>query len=147
MCKFLKICAVILLLVACGDNNLSEMTIVTENGKVVYFVETAETKEEMSKGLMNRKALKKDSGMIFNVNEVHDIAIWMKDTYIPLDILFVSKKGKIIWMAENTVPLSTTLIRPEIDEQLSAVVEINAGDIKKHKIKLGDTVKHRIIKQ
>ena len=147
MFKLIKICAVLLFLTACNSGNqLSEMTINTENGSVSYFVENVETKEAMSKGLMGRKELKADSGMVFNVNKVFDIAMWMKDTYIPLDILFVNKNGKIIWIVENTVPLSTNLIRPNITEQLSVVIELNAGDVKKHNIKLNDTVTHKFIK-
>lgn len=148
MFKFLKLCVLAVLVSACSpkDENLSKMVVKTQNGDVVYMVESATTKEQMSKGLMDRKELREDSGMIFDVQGTEEIAMWMKDTYIPLDVLFVNSKGKIIWIEENAEPLSTTLIRPKVKEPMAVVIEINAGDVKKHAIKLGDIVTHELIK-
>ena len=148
MSKFLKICAIALLITACNsqDSNLSKMVVKTQKGDVVYMVESAVTREQMTEGLMNRKELRADSGMIFDVQGTEEIAMWMKDTFIPLDIIFVNPNGKIIWLKENAEPLSTTLIRPEVDEPMAAVIEVNGGDIKKHNIKLGDIVVHELIK-
>lgn len=146
--KMLKVCVLAVLLTACSpkDNKLSELTINTENGPVTYQVETAATKEEMSRGLMNRQQLAADSGMIFDLQGQQQIAMWMKDTLIPLDMLFVNQNGKIIWIFENAVPMSTTLIKPQVNEPMSAVIELNGGDVAKNQIKIGDTVKHQIIK-
>ena len=146
--KFIKLLAVALLVVSCSkkEDKLSELVIVTQEGPVTYHVETALTKEQMSKGLMDRKELKADSGMIFVLQGQEDIAMWMKDTYIPLDMLFISNKGKVIAVYENATPLSTDLIRPNITEPLGAVIELNGGDIKKNGIKVGDTVKSEFLK-
>ena len=147
MMNIIKIFAITLMLFACGkkDDNLSELNIITSNGSITYHVETAVTKEEMSKGLMDRKQLRKDSGMLFDINGATKIALWMKDTYIPLDMLFVNKQGEIIWIYKNAEPLSTTFIQPPMDEPIEAVLEINAGDVEKHKIEVGDKIKHDLI--
>lgn len=147
MFKFLKLCVLAVLVSACSpkDENLSKMVVKTQNGDVVYMVESATTKEQMSKGLMDRKELRADSGMIFDVQGTEEIAMWMKDTYIPLDILFVNKDGKIISFYKNAEPLSTKLIKPQVNEPLAAVIEINGGDIEKNNISIGDTVRHELI--
>lgn len=147
--KFLKILAATFLLAACNseNNKLTDMVIQTENGNVEYRVETALTHEEMSKGLSDRKELAKDSGMIFNLQGIEGIAMWMQDTYIPLDMIFVNKDGRILWIYENAEPLSTKLIHPETNEPIWAVIELNGGDVKQHNIKIGDIVKHQILKQ
>ena len=149
MLKLLKIFIITLMMTSCGqkDDKLSELIVATDNGPVVYKVESAVTKEEMSQGLMDRKELKTDSGMIFNLNGAKGIAMWMKDTYIALDMLFVNQDGKIVWIYENAEPLSTRLIKPQTDELLSAVVEINAGEVKKNGIMVGDLVKHELIQK
>ena len=92
-----------MMLVSCGkkDDNLSPLVIETKNGTVTYKVEKAATKEEMAKGLMDRKELKADSGMIFNVGGVKEVAMWMKDTYIPLDIMFINARGHIVWIQKK----------------------------------------------
>ena len=147
MSNLFKVFAVVLLLAGCGeqDANLSKMVVKTSNGDVVYNVETATTQEEMSQGLMNRKELRADSGMIFDVNGAEGISMWMKDTYISLDMIFVNKEGKVIWLYGNAEPLSTTLIEPKVSEPIAAVVEINGGDIAKHNIQIGDFVEHKVI--
>lgn len=145
----LNLFAVALILFGCNqkNDNLSKLVINTTKGEVVYYVESAITKEEKTQGLMNRKELRADSGMIFDISPDEGIAIWMKDTYIPLDVLFVNPEGKIVWIYQNAEPLSTNLVRPLIKEPISAVVELNGGDVQKHNIKIGDTIKHKLIKK
>ncbi|MBQ7303787.1 MAG: DUF192 domain-containing protein [Alphaproteobacteria bacterium] len=146
MRNILKIFAITVMLFGCNQNdNLSKMVIETSDGSATYYVESALTQEEMSKGLMDRKELRADSGMIFYTGRTQEIAMWMKDTYVPLDILFVNKNGKILWIYENAEPLSTKLIKPEVSEPMAAVIEINAGDVAKHKIKVGDIVHHKLL--
>lgn len=145
--KFCKIFALIVLVSACSpkENKLSELIFVTSDGEVTYQVETAATKEEMSQGLMNRKELKEKTGMIFVLQGQKEIAMWMKDTYIPLDMLFVNQDGQIVWIYKNAQPMSTRLIRPQTSEMLSAVIEVNAGELEKNNIRVGDLVKHKAI--
>lgn len=145
--KYLSLLAVMLMLSACEKKvDLTPLTIMTENGEVNYQVETAMTREEMSRGLMKREFLKADSGMIFNVGGQSQIAMWMQDTYIPLDMLFVCQDGVICSIHENAEPMSTALIRPQVDDPIFAVIELNGGDVKKQGIKVGDTVRHQLLK-
>ena len=145
--KLVKMAAIVFILAGCDFFNckLSKLTIETENGPIVYEVETAATRSEMAKGLMNREELSANSGMIFVLNGEMQVAMWMKDTLVPLDMLFTNKEGKIIWIYENALPHSTFLIQPEISEPLYSVIEINGGDVKKKGIKLGDMVKHKTL--
>ena len=147
MSKFIKLFAIALLFTACSkkDDNLSELVFVTSEGPVTYQIETATTREEMSTGLMNRKTVAENSGMLFVLQGQNEIAMWMEDTYIPLDMIFVNQDNKIIWIYKNAEPLSTQLIRPQTDEPLSAVIEVNAGDVDKNGIKIGDTVQHELL--
>ena len=71
----------------------------------------------------------------------------MKDTYIPLDMIFIGQNKRIIAVYKNAKPLSTELIRPRVSEPLSAVVELNGGDIDKHNIKIGDKIDNDMIQQ
>lgn len=145
--KFVKILAVALLLTGCDslNNKLSKMVVETENGPVVYQVETATTQKELAEGLMNRQELAENSGMLFVLDGQMHVSMWMKDTLMPLDMLFTNKDGTIIWIYENALPHSTVLIQPRINEPLYSVVEINAGDVKKHGIKVGDKIKHKTL--
>lgn len=144
--KVLRILAVLLFLSACEKNtDLTPMTVQTQNGEISYKVETAVTHEEMARGLMDRKSLRKDSGMIFNLAGERSVAMWMQDTYIPLDMIFIGEDGKICWIYENAEPMSTKLIRPECSGKIIAVVEINAGDVKKNGMRIGDQVHHAFI--
>lgn len=147
--KFAKIFAFVLLLSACGENNanLTKMVIHTSDGNVTYHLEKAITKDQLEHGLMNRKELKSDSGMLFLLQGQNEIAMWMKDTYIALDMLFIGQNKRIVAVYKNATPLSTALIRPRISEPLSAVVELNGGDIDKHNIKIGDKVENDMIQQ
>lgn len=149
MSKFVKLFTVALLLTACSkkDDKLSELVFMTSDGPVTYQVETAVTKDEMSRGLMERKSLAENSGMLFALQGQQEIAMWMQDTYIPLDMVFVNQDGKIVWIYQNAEPMSTRLIRPQTQEPLSAVIEINAGDVEKNGIKVGDTVQHELLKK
>lgn len=141
MKKLIQLLSFIFLLTACNDKDLTPITIQTSNGEATYYVEIADTLPKMQKGLMDRKKLKSDSGMmfIFSKNHPQPIAMWMKNTYISLDMLFLDSNGKIIALEKNTTPMSERLIRPTL-KPTSYVVELNAGEIKKHDIKIGDKV-------
>ncbi len=140
MKRFLKIFLIICFLTACSDD-VHKTVIQTQNAQVVYWLEIADTPEKQAKGLMYRSKLASDKGMLFLFDDTHHqpIAMWMKNTYIPLDMLFLSKDKTIIAIYENAIPLSLKIISPT-QEFVSAVIELNAGQIKKHGIKIGDKV-------
>lgn len=154
--KLFNILAVMLLIftTACSDKqddtsakgkNTASLVIYKQNLPEVrkgYFVEVAKTREEMAKGLMGRNNLDKDSGFLFDVNLIPsdmDVAMWMKDTLIPLDMLFINKSGEIYFIYENAEPYSTNAIMAP--RRPRAVLEINGGQVKEFGIEIGDTVK------
>jgi len=140
MKNFIQIASFLLLLTACSKE-LKPITIQTSEGNVIYYVEIADTKEKQTRGLMYRTHLKIDSGMIFVFGNTHPqpIAMWMKNTYIPLDMLFLDESKTIIGIAQNTEPLNLKIIQPTTKPS-TYVIELNAGEVKKHNIKLGDKV-------
>lgn len=104
----------------------------------VFTVDVAETEKELARGLMYRKTLPEKSGMLFLYNPPRPVAMWMKNTHIPLDMVFIDAGGRIIDIAERTQPLSETPITTEND--VAAVLELNAGSAQKYGMKAGDRI-------
>ena len=126
-----------------GQLGTSPLVIRTADGSEHRFtVELASTSEERARGLMFRKALAPDAGMLFDFKELGPVAMWMKDTLIPLDMLFIARDGRIVRVAERTVPLSLTPIPS--GEPVLAVLEVNSGTTARLGIKPGDRVVHPI---
>lgn len=104
-----------------------------------FTVEVARTPDEQAQGLMNRPSLAPEVGMIFPQVPPRQASFWMKNTLIPLDIIFVRSDGTIANIAENTVPLS---LDPVISiEPIGAVLELAGGRTAELGIKAGDKVK------
>jgi len=139
--KIFYILSLALSLAACSKPDLKPVTVQTQNGNITYRVEVADTKQKMIQGLMYRKHLKKDSGMIFIFDETHPqpISMWMKNTFISLDMLFIDSSYQIIGIAQNTEPLSLKTISPT-KKQTRFVIELNAGEVAKHGIQIGDKI-------
>jgi uncharacterized membrane protein (UPF0127 family) len=113
---------------------------VTSGGKVHLFtVEIARTDEQQSMGLMYRNALAPDRGMIFPFEAPRPASFWMRNTLIPLDMIFVRADGSIANIEANTVPFSEEPMRS--DGPVAAVLEIPGGRAAELGIKAGDTVK------
>jgi uncharacterized protein len=112
---------------------------ITSGRKVSRFtVEIARTSQEQATGLMNRSELAPDRGMIFPFDPPRDASFWMKNTLIPLDMIFVRADGSIANIAENTVPLSLEPVNSE--GVVGAVLEIPGGRAAELGIKPGDKV-------
>ncbi len=143
----LRIFLAVLLLLGCtpSEDKLSKLTIETQDKTIEYEVETAATRKQMEIGLMNRQQLAENSGMIFVLNGEHQVVMWMKDTHIPLDMLFADQNGEIVYIYENAEPESVNLIYPKSCVPLYAVLELNGGDVQKHGIKVGDKIKHKTL--
>jgi hypothetical protein len=125
--------------VSAADN--SHLTIKTFDGRSLSFsVELAQTQEEMTRGLMNRASLPVDSGMLFNFGIDRPVTMWMKNTLIPLDMLFIEADGAIAGIAERTVPLSLEIIPSP--GPVRAVLELNGGTSDRLHIKIGDRIIH-----
>ena len=90
--------------------SVQPLEIVTRNGVQVFSVEMATTEQEKETGLMYRKELPDGKGMLFDFSPEQQVSMWMKNTYIPLDMIFIRADGRILRIAENTEPLSTKII-------------------------------------
>lgn len=119
---------------------LEKLVIQTASGARTFDVEVMRTDEERAKGLMNRRFLPAERGMLFDFKAEQPVAMWMMNTYIPLDMLFIRKDGTIARIAEMTEPLSTRTIAS--GENVLGVLEINGGLSAKLGIRAGDRVQH-----
>ena len=118
------------------------LEIVTSRGPVRFEVELADTDAERSQGLMWRGSMPAGRGMIFSFPRPVPQAFWMKNTYIPLDIIYIGDDGRIVSIAKDTEPLSEAPIPS--GGPARGVLEINAGLSDRLGIMPGDRVKHRI---
>ena len=101
--------------------------------------------DDMRRGLMFKKYLPEDEGLLFNYGFSGNHSVWMKNTYIPLDVLFLDKKFIIIDYVENTKPLSLDSI--SIDKPSYYIVEVNANTIKKLHLKKGQKLNFTLNKK
>jgi uncharacterized protein len=122
--------------------DLQPLEIATKSGVQIFGVEMAVTPEEQAKGLMFRRELAEKQGMLFDFHREQPTSFWMKNTYIPLDMIFIRADGRILRIAENTVPLSEALVPS--GGPVRAVLEVIAGTAKKLGIAPGDRVTHPI---
>ncbi|WP_300378739.1 DUF192 domain-containing protein [Henriciella sp.] len=118
------------------------LSITTEEGAVEFSIEIADEPEEISFGLMERESLPENAGMLFDFGNPREPAMWMKNTLIPLDMIFIASDGTIQMIARNTVPGSLRTISPGMP--VKGVLEINGGRAAELGIKPGDTVNHAI---
>jgi uncharacterized protein len=123
---------------------IEPMSIVTATSATLFAAEVADNARLRDRGLMFRHVLPKDRAMLFDFETPRPAAMWMKNTYISLDMLFVRADGTIAAIAENTEPLSTQTI--SVDEPVLGVVELAAGTVKRLGIKRDDKVYHQVFK-
>ena len=124
-----------------ADN--ASLAVETANGgKHVFTVELATTREQQATGLMFRRDLAPGHGMLFVYPGTSPVAMWMKNTFIPLDMLFIDTQGRITHIVERTVPESTELIGSK--GPVKAVLEVRGGTASRLGIKVGDRVRHPV---
>ena len=116
----------------------SELTIVTAAGPQKFKIEVALSDAQMEQGLMFRRSLAPDAGMLFDFKSPTNVTMWMKNTLIPLDMLFLDERGRIIDIHERAVPLSTDIIAGNAPARY--VIELNGGTAARLGIKRGDQV-------
>jgi uncharacterized membrane protein (UPF0127 family) len=125
-----------------GDNVTfpqGNASVITNRGEVVHFtVEIATTPPQQEKGLMYRKKLAMDHGMIFVIENPRPIQMWMKNTFIPLDMVFADNHNKIIKIVKNTRPESTDIISS--GGEVKTVLEIKGGAADYYHIATGNTL-------
>lgn len=118
-----------------------QATIISHDGKKhLFYIELALTPPQQAQGLMNRTEMADDAGMLFLFPAEEERAFWMKNTLIPLDMLFIKKDGTILRVHDSAKPNDLTSIKS--GGPVLAVLEINGGLSKKLGIKDGDKVRH-----
>ena len=120
----------------------SELTIISATGPHRFKVELAKTPAQMTQGLMFRTSLAPDAGMLFEYQQPTMATMWMRNTLIPLDMLFVDAQGRIVNIHERAVPQSDDVIAAA--EPVRAVIELNGGTAARLGIEPGDRVVHPI---
>lgn len=110
----------------------TELILSCPHEQIPFKVELAQTPQEHAKGLMNRNHLGQNEGMLFLFPEPHPISMWMKNTSLSLDMLFMNQEGNILAIVEKTTPYSLKLIGPV--EDTTQVLELTGGTVKKHRI-------------
>ncbi len=120
----------------------SEVLIETKRGQHRFTVELAKTPEQLSFGLMFRRSLPRDAGMLFDYERPQRVAMWMKNTLIPLDMLFIDKSGRIVHIRKRAVPGSLDAISSKV--AVRGVLELNGGTVSRLGIARGDKVRHEI---
>jgi hypothetical protein len=116
------------------------LVLVTKSGEVTIDVEIAESDNEKALGLMFRTSLPEKQGMLFPYGQPHDITMWMRNTYIPLDMVFIKSDGTIHRIQEMTEPLSESVIAA--GAPVTAVLELAGGAAKRLGLGPGDRVRH-----
>jgi uncharacterized membrane protein (UPF0127 family) len=124
---------------------LEQLTLVTDAGAAhpvdhVLQVEVMRDEAAREQGLMNRRYLPADRGMLFDFHTEQPVLMWMKNTYIPLDMIFISRAGVVTHIAENAEPLSEAIISS--NGPVYAVLEVNGGFARKIGLKKGDVIRH-----
>ncbi len=120
------------------------LTIVTRDGRSHAFtVELAVTPRQREQGLMHRREMAPDHGMLFAFGETRQVFMWMKNTYIPLDMLFIAKDGKITAIKENAEPHSESII--DSKGPIDFVLELNGGTVKRLGIRTGNRIQNELV--
>src|ERR1700730_1607129 len=120
--------------------SIQPLEIVTKSGVQVFSVEMATTDQEKETGLMYRKELPDGKGMLFDFSPEQQVSMWMKNTFISLDMIFIRPDGRTLRIAESTEPLSTKIISS--GGPVKGVLEVIAGTAQKYGIAPGDRVAH-----
>ena len=120
----------------------AELTIVSKTGPHRFKIEVAETPAQMEQGLMFRTSLAPDAGMLFTYPQPTVATMWMRNTLIPLDMLFVDAQGRIVNIHQRAVPQSLDVISAAAP--VRAVIELNGGTTARLGIEPGDKVLHPV---
>jgi uncharacterized protein len=121
--------------IAAGNGTL---VLKTDSGPHSFTIELATTPGERALGLMYRRALPADAGMLFLYDRPQPLTMWMRNTILSLDMIFISANGNVYRIESHTEPFSTQLISSEGDVQ--GVLEVNAGTAEAIGLKAGDEV-------
>ena len=121
----------------------SELVLESGDKDFTFQVELAKEPEERRVGLMHRKEMAPDHGMLFDFGKNAPVAMWMRNTYIPLDMLFISEDGEIVNIAHDTVPHSEAVLSSA--GPVRFVLEVPAGTSRLLGIEPGDRIVHEAV--
>ena len=119
------------------------LVIETGSGPAAFTVELALSDADRASGLMNRHSMAPDHGMLFRFDQTRPVLMWMKNTPLPLDMIFIDADGVVARVAANTVPFSESIIPSVVPVRY--VLELNSGTAAKSGILVGDKARHRVI--
>ena len=120
------------------------LKLITARGTHVIDVEVTETPAEKAQGLMFRTRLADSAGMLFFYETPQEITMWMRNTYIPLDMVFIRADGVVHRIEARTEPLSENIVASRGD--VTACLELAGGAAERLGLKPGDRVEHRFFK-
>jgi len=140
---FAVLCSAVLFGAAFAQTN-STLEIEGEDGTTTHAfnIEIVDTPELLERGLMERETLDASSGMLFDYGVSTEVSMWMKNTPLSLDMLFINESGHVVAIARNTVPQSERRLSP--GSRVRAVLELNAGTTKSLNIEPGALVRHSL---
>jgi len=139
--RFFAVFGLVLLVAACA--NQPSLVLETANGDFTFEVELADTAESRAQGLMFRQELAEDKGMLFDFKEEREVAFWMRNTFIPLDMIFIAADGTIMNIYENARPQDETAIPSLFPVRF--VLEIPGGRSAEIGLKAGDKMVHPLV--
>ena len=121
------------------------LAIDTKGGRQAFTVEVMRNDEDRARGLMFRRTMAPDRGMLFDFERVQPVSMWMRNTYLPLDMVFIRADGSVARVAADAEPLSERTINS--GEPVLAVLELNAGTAARLGIRPGDRVEHALFRR
>ena len=123
----------------------SAIEIRSGDGRQWFNIRIADTSARQERGLMFVRNLPADEGMLFPQKKPQPMAMWMKNTLIPLDMLFIDSRGRIVCLIEHAKPQSLEILSCE--QPVRAVLEIAGGEAARRAIRIGDRVVHRMFRR
>ena len=124
---------------------VDDLTIKTASGEHHVSVEVMRSRDELERGLMFRRQMPADHGMLFDFGSPQLVTMWMKNTYLPLDMVFIAADGRVVSVKQNAEPLSETTIYS--GGSVLGVLELNAGVAARIGIRPGDRVEDPMFKR
>jgi len=128
-----------------GECSADSVDLRWDGGKARFAIELADEYDERAQGLMFRTQMARFSGMLFVYPQPSSVAFWMKNTLIPLDMVFVDKTGLVMKVHENAIPHNLEPIPG--GENILAVLEVNGGLTRKLGIRAGSQMRHSAFDQ
>lgn len=108
------------------------------NQHKIIITRNFKTKSDVKNGLMNIRSLKANEGALFNMKTKNNHKFWMKNTFVPLDMIFMTKTNRVVGIVENAKPHDESIYHANVAS--NKIIEIKAGYVRKHDIRIGDRI-------